>query len=337
MKKWKMICVCLTLLTIFLALTGCGTNSQNGTNNGSEARTDITIVLDWTPNTNHTGIYVAQAKGYFADAGLNVTILQPPEDGADMAVATGQAQFGIGFQETLAMALTSDNLLPITAVVAVLEHNTSGLISMKDKGIDSFKDLEGKTYASWNTPAEAAIIDQCMREEGSSYDKLNTVPNSGADALSLMQASDVDVVWVYEGWDVVMADLAGLEYNFIRFADVSPVLDFYTPVVIANNDFLAEQPETAKAFLAALAQGYEYAIENPSKAAEILCEAVPELDPELVAASQEYMKDRYKAEKEVWGPIDEMRWVDFYSWMYERGLTTIDLGKAGFTNEYLPE
>lgn len=333
MKNWKLGCLLFAMLVALFALTGCGSSTENT----NDALTDVTIVLDWTPNTNHTGIYVAQAEGYFADEGLNVTILQPPEDGADMAVATGQAQFGVGFQETLAMGLSADDPLPITAVAAVLEHNTSGLISMKEKGIDSFKDLEGKTYASWDTPAEREILDQCMQDEGSSYDQLNTVPNSGADSLSLMQASDVDVVWVYEGWDVIMADLAGLEYNFIRFADVSPVLDFYTPVIIANNDFLVEQPETAKAFLAALSKGYEYAIDNPAQAAEILCEAVPELDPELVAASQEYMKDQYKAEKEVWGPIDETRWEEFYSWMYEKGLTTVDLGKTGFTNEYLPE
>ena len=330
-KKLSLLLLALCLLfAAACAQEPAGTDSQT-------ADKDLTIVLDWTPNTNHTGIYVAQELGYFAAEGLKVHILQPPEDGADMTVATGQAQFGVSFQETLGAALAAENPLPITAVAAVLEHNTSGMISLSEKNITSFGDLAGHTYASWNTPSEREIINECMEAEGSSYEQLNTVPNSGADALSLMQTDDVDVVWVYEGWDVVMAQLSGLEYNFIRFADAAPVLDFYTPVIVANNEFLAAEPETVRAFLSALAQGYEYAIANPQEAAEILCRAVPELDEELVAASQEYMKDQYKAEKAVWGLIDEERWTDFYDWMYENGLLRQELGSAGFSNDYLPK
>ena len=72
-----------------LSLTACGGSGKNAgpdsagsDNNGAAELTDVTICLDWTPNTNHTGLYVAAAKGYYEDAGLNVSIVQPPEDGA---------------------------------------------------------------------------------------------------------------------------------------------------------------------------------------------------------------------------------------------------------------
>lgn len=326
---------------LLLSMTACvgdkpaGDNEEGG--DGSASLKKITFVLDWTPNTNHTGVYAAQQLGYYKDAGLEVEIQQPPEDGANIAVASGKAQFGVGFQETLGPALTADSPLPITAVAAIINHNTSGMISMKDKNIASFKDLEGKTYATWDTPSEKEIIQQCMEDQGGDYSKLKTVPNSGADALSLMQTGDVDVVWVYEAWDVMMAELQNLDYNFIKFSDASPVLDFYTPVIIANNDFLKNDPETAKAFMAATAKGYEYAIENPKEAGELLGKADPALTPELVQLSQEYLAGQYKAEKPVWGIIDETRWTTFNDWMYEKGLIPTELGGKGFTNDYLPQ
>lgn len=340
MKFAKKLTALLLAGLFTLPLASCAPSSAEknpaGESNTNAPLKKISFVLDWTPNTNHTGLYVANAKGFFKEAGIEVSILQPPEDGSNMAVASGQAQFGVGFQEQLAPALTTENPLPITAVAAILEHNTSGLISTKDKNIDAFKALEGKTYATWDSPQEQEIIRQCMADEGADYSKLKMVPNSGADSLSMMQSGDVDVVWVFEGWDVQMAELAGIDYNFIRFDQASPIFDFYTPVVIANNDFLKNDPETSKAFLAALQKGYQYAIDHPDEAAEILCSAVPELTLDLVKKSQNYMKDQYSAEKSTWGAIDETRWTNFNHWMFQKGIIEKELGSAGFTNEYLP-
>ena len=126
--------ICVALMgCLLLGMVGCSTNQKK---KNSEKLEDVTIVLDWTPNTNHTGLYVAQKLGYFKKAGLNVKIIQPPEDGASVLVASGQAQFGIDFQDYMAAALTGDEALPITAIAAIIQHNTSGIISLKGKGID---------------------------------------------------------------------------------------------------------------------------------------------------------------------------------------------------------
>lgn len=331
-KKLISLGLAASMLISLAACTGETNTDQESTESGQLKK--VTFVLDWTPNTNHTGVYAAIENGYYKDAGLEVEIIQPPEGGALSAVGTGNAQFGVDFQESLALALVAENPIPVTAVAAIIDHNTSGMISMKDKGIDSFDKLEGKTYATWDMPSEKAIIKQVMTDAGADYYKLKMVPNPGSDALSLMQ-TDVDAVWVYEGWDVMMAELAGLEYNYISFADQSPVFDFYTPVIVANNDFLESDPETARAFLSATAKGYEFAVQNPSESADILLKHVPELSPELVQKSQEYLASHYMGEKEAWGFIDESRWSAFYTWMFEQGLITRELGNQGFTNEYL--
>ncbi len=324
----------LVLLLLFV-LTACGTTGQPELT--SEPLQKITFVLEWAPNTNHTGVYVAQEKGYYRELGLNVEIVAPPENGASALVASGKAQFGVDVQEALGTELTLENPLPITAVASIIDHNTSGLISAKEKGIDSFSKLEGKTYASWDGATELAIMKQAMTDAGCDYSKLKTVPAPATDAVSLIQSGAIDVVWVYEAWDIVSAKLAGVDYNFIKFSDETPVLDFYTPLIIANNDFLKENPELSKKFMEATAKGYEYAIENPKEAAQILVDAVPELSLDLVTASQEFLSKEYKAEKTKWGSFDEKRWSSFYDWMYEEKLIPSPLGNTGFTNEYLPQ
>ena len=156
----KILSVLLATVMIFL-LTACGTTQKDGEKDINELE-KITFVLDWTPNTNHTGLYVAQEKGYFEEAGLEVEIVQPPEDGAEVLVASGKAQFGVSFQDSMAAALVGENALPISAVAAVIQHNTSGIISRKGEGMDTPKGMEGYNYATWNGPIELATLKQVI-------------------------------------------------------------------------------------------------------------------------------------------------------------------------------
>ena len=298
----------------------------------------ITFVLDWTPNTNHTGLYVAQSLGYFEDQGLEVEIVQPPEDGADALVASGKAQFGVSFQDTMAPGVTGENALPTTAVAALIQHNTSGIVSRKGEGMDTPKGMEGKKYATWDSPVEKAMIQNVVEEDGGDYSKVEMIPSTVTDEVSALQSEAVDAIWIFYGWAGVKMELEGLETDYFAFKDINPVFDYYTPVVIANNDFLANEPETAKKFLTALRDGYEYAIENPEEASDILCEAAPELDAELVLASQKYLGEQYKAEVDQWGYIDPERWNGFYQWLNENGLVENEIpDNTGFSNDYLPE
>ena len=298
----------------------------------------ITFVLDWTPNTNHTGLYAAESLGYFEDQGLEVEIVQPPEDGADALVASGKAQFGVSFQDTMAPGVAGDNALPTTAVAALIQHNTSGIISRKGEGIDTPKGMEGKKYATWDSPIEVAMIQDIVEEDGGDFSKVEMIPSTVTDEVSALESKSVDAIWIFYAWAGIKFELSGIETDYFAFKDINPVFDYYTPVVIANNDFLEEEPETAKKFLTALRDGYEYAIENPEEAADILCEAAPELDKDLVLASQEYLKVQYKAEVAQWGYIDPERWNAFYQWLNENGLTETEIpDNTGFSNDYLPE
>lgn len=335
-KKYYMGVVCAAMAALLCA---CGTNrNKSGTAGGSanqSDKTEITMVLDWTPNTNHTGLYVAEEKGYFADAGLDVSIVQPPDGGATDMVASGGAQFGIDFQDTLAAAFGSDNPLPITAVAAVMQHNTSGLVSLKKNGIDRAGKLEGHSYATWDSPIEQAVLRNVVEEDGGDFGKVNLISTYVEDIVAGLNA-DIDSVWIYYGWDGIKLEQENIETNYLAFADMNPVFDYYSPVIIGNNAFLKEQPEVAKAFINAVQKGYEYAAGQSSDAAEILLKAVPELDKELVQRSQEYVSKQYLAEADHWGNIDADRWNAYYGWLNEKKLVEQDIPEnAGFDNSYL--
>lgn len=291
MKK-KIVAV-LTAGCMALSLAACGSGE---TSQGENEKEKITFVLDWTPNTNHTGLYVAQEKGYFEDEGLEVEIVQPPEDGADALVASGKAQFGISFQDTMAPGVVGEDALPTTAVAAVVQHNTSGIISRKGEGMDTPKGLEGKKYATWDAPIEKAMMENVVEADGGDFSKVELIPSTVTDEVSALESKSVDAIWIFYAWAGVATEVAGLETDYFAFKDINPAFDYYTPVIIGNNEFLEKEPETAKKFLSAVKKGYEDAIEDPDGAAEILCEAAPELDQELVKASQEYLKDEYIAD-----------------------------------------
>ena len=345
MKHWKKRLLAATLaLGMAASLAACGQKTQDKgqdtTQNGEQELEKITFVLDWTPNTNHTGVYVAIANGYFEEAGLDVEVVQPPEDGAEVLVASGKAQFGVSFQDYIAPGLIGDDPLPITAVAAVIQHNTSGIISRAGEGMDTPKGLEGHKYATWDLPVEKATIAQVMKADGGDFDKVELIPSTVTDEVSALQSKSVDAIWIYYAWAGVACEVAGLDTDYFAFADIDPVFDYYTPVIIGNNTYLEEHPDQAKAFVAAMSRGYQYAMENPEKAAQILMDAAPELksNEELVVASQKYLADKYQAEADRWGEFDAARWSAFFTWLNDNQLLegTVD-PNAGFTNDYLPE
>lgn len=339
MKKTKFIRLAgIALLS--LSLAGCSNGGKDKENKKENKELkEITFCLDWTPNTNHTGLYAAQALGYYEEAGLDVKIVQPPENGASAVCASGQAQFAIEAQDTLAAGFDMEEPLEVTAVAGVIQHNTSGILSRAGDGVDSPKGLEGKVYATWESPIELAMLEYVMKADGGDFSKVKQIPNNITDEPAALQAKQTDAVWVFYGWGGITGEVNGIACDYWSFAQISGELDYYTPIIIANNDFLKESPNEAKAFMEATQKGYEYAIKHPKEAADMLIEGDEtgslSDSKELVYASQEWISKEYQKDAKSWGIIDEERWNRFYTWLYENKLTTHDLTGVGFSNEYL--
>ncbi|MFC4403436.1 ABC transporter substrate-binding protein [Gracilibacillus xinjiangensis] len=327
----------ILVIGMLLFLTACGGDNENGAaeEKNTEELKDITFVLDWTPNTNHTGLYVAKDKGYFEEEGLNVEIVMPGEAGADQTVASGQAEFGISAQEAVTEARVQD--IPIVSIAAVIQHNTSGFAAPVDKGIKSPADFAGKTYGGWGAPVEAAVIDSLMKQEDASVEDVNIINMGNTDFFTAVER-DVDFAWIYYGWTGIEAELRGIQLDMLYLTDYSEKLDYYTPVITTNEEMIENDPDTVRALTAAVTKGYEYAIDNPSEAADILMEAVPDLDPELVQASQEWLSPKYQDDASRWGEQQAEVWENYADWMLENGLLEKELdAESAFTNEFLPK
>ena len=321
-KVSKILILCLILILI----VSCGKSKDNK---------KIRIVLDWVPNTNHTGLYVAKDLGYFKEEGVDVEIVQPPEGSTTALIGAGGAEFGISFQDTLAKSFAKENPVPVTAVAAILQHNTSGIISLKEKGIDSPKKLEGKRYATWEDDIEQAILKKLVIDNGGDFSKVKLIPYTVTNVVASLK-TNIDAIWVYYAWDGIATERAGLKTNFLKLRDYGKELDYYSPVIIANNDYLKANPEIAKKVLRAIKKGYEYAAKNPEESAKILVKNSPELDINLVTASQKWISKEYQADAKEWGIIDENRWNRFYEWLYKNKAVEREIPKNfGYSNEYL--
>ncbi|HHU69637.1 MAG TPA: ABC transporter substrate-binding protein [Thermoanaerobacterales bacterium] len=326
----KKIVVLMLLLPILL--TGCGSNQ--GANNKDLRK--VTVLLDWEPNTNHTGLYVAKSKGFFESEGLEVEIIQSSEGGTSQLIAASQGDFGISYQEEVTHARAMD--IPVVSVATIIQNNTSGFASIAEKNIKTPKDFSGKKYGGWGSPAEIALLQALMEPYGASVDEVEIVNIGTSDFFTCIEKNIIDFSMIFYGWTGIEAELRGMDLNYIPMSKENPALNFYTPVIIVKESLIDEDPELIRDFLKGAAKGYEFCIENPEEAAEILLENVPELNRELIIASQKYLSKEYKADAEVWGIMELERWENYTDWMYENDLipNKIDSGKA-FTNEFLPK
>lgn len=341
--KWTLLMLCGLLIA---ALTACGqsdgkANKAAGNEAASSGKEpsksvqDVKIVLDWSPNTNHTGLYVAKEQGFYEEEGLNVDILLPGSGGADAMVASGEVPFGISYQEGVTQGRTQG--VPLVSIAAVIQHNTSGFAAPVDRGIKTPKDYEGKTYGGWGSPVEEAILKSIMDQTGADVGKVKFVNMGEADYFTAVKR-DIDFAWIFYAWTGIEAELRGEPLDMQYVKDYTDKLDYYTPVIVTNEKTAANDPELVKAFMRATSKGYEYAIEHPEEAADILLKAVPDLDKELVLASQKWLSPKYQDDAARWGEQKREVWQNYSDWMHERGLIEkeLDTDKA-FTNEFLPE
>jgi ABC-type nitrate/sulfonate/bicarbonate transport system substrate-binding protein len=333
--KRRIALLFIAMITVLSSLAGCSTGDK--AKPGKDALREVTVLLDWIPNTNHTGLYAAVEKGYYADEGLDVKIMNPTEGGSADLIAANKAEFGISYQEQVTYARTADNPLPVKAVAAIIQHNTSGFASPVDKSIKTPKDFEGKRYGGFGSLLEEKMLSALMKKNDADFSKLSIVNIGSADFFTSVQKT-VDFSWIYYGWDGIAAEMKPFPINFIKLQDLDSRLDFYTPVIIVNEGLIEKDKELIRKFLSATAKGYEYCIENPEEAVNSLLKAAPEIDRELAIASQKYLAGEYKSDVKRWGEMKESTWDNFGSWMYENELKSrkLDAAKA-FTNEFLPQ
>jgi NitT/TauT family transport system substrate-binding protein len=237
----------------------------------------VTIALDWTPNTNHIGLYVAQARGFFAEAGLSVEILPYSDTSAATLVANHVADFGI--LGSLALFTQRSAGADLVAAYALVQTETGRLVFNADRtDIQSPKDLDGLTYGGFGSAWENALIQTIIRHDGGGG-QFETV-TLGTSAYDALASGGVDFTLEVYTWEGVKAELDGKAQRAFRYADYG-VPDQHTNFIGSSQAYLDANPKTARAFIQAVQRGYAFAIAHPDEAADI-----------LVAANSDGLADR---------------------------------------------
>ena len=179
------------------------------------------------------------------------------------------------------------------------------------------------------------MIERCVETDGGDFSQVEMIPSTVTDEVTALSTDQVDSSWIDWAWAGEKCKLAGLDTNYFAFADIESVFDYYTPVIIANDDVIKQDADMVQAFVDATRRGYEDCIADPEGAAEILLKAAPELEKELVVASQTYLAEQYQADAEAWGVIDQDRWDAFFEWVGDQGFADAIEPGAGMTDQFL--
>jgi ABC-type nitrate/sulfonate/bicarbonate transport system substrate-binding protein len=303
----------------------------------ADERTEVTLLLDWTPNTNHSGFYIAQALGFFDEANLDVQIIEPTDVPVEQAVAAGVVQFGIGFQDWSSFALAEG--ADIVSIAAIIQHNTSGFASIaSDHPLETPADLAPLRYAGYGLPdLENAFLTRFLACDGATWDPANYVEIGSLEQTELLRRDRADFGWIFYGWDGIQAEIDGTPFDVLLFQDYADCFpDYYTPILLTSGALIEEDPQLVAAFVGAAARGYAVAIEDPEQAAALLLDAVPELDAELVTRSAAWLADQYQADAPRWGEQQLSIWEDLSALMYDNGIIASPIdAEAAFTNRFL--
>lgn len=326
-----------------LALVGCGDDDEEKPAVAAGELRAVDFALDWVPNTNHTGFYVADAKGWYAEEGVKANILPYGSTSAATLVSAGAANFGISFGTEMSYLGAQD--LPIASVMAILQKESSAIVVKADRtDINSPKDLDGKLYAGFGAPYEQPFISTMIKNDGGrgEFDVV-TLDTAAYEAL---YAERVDFAWSFLTWEGIEAELQGQPMRSFAFQDYG-FPDWYGVVLIGNTEWMSANRDLARAFVRASRRGFEYATEEPEAAAAILIERNADVftEPDLPTQSAKLLAEQFYLNADgEFGPQTLEGWTGLPRLLYQLGLLTdadgnalkeeIDYSRL-FTNDYL--
>lgn len=309
----------------------------------------VRVAPDWLPNTNHIGLYAADARGYYTEAGLRLELL--PFDGEAMPnrkLPTGEAEFGLMPQQSiLSMRARGQD---VVSVAVLARTNTTTLLVRAESGITRPAELAGKRYASYGTEFEVAMIADLIVADGG-IGAVELVPAEKLDILPALYDGEIDAAWGFYAWEGMQAELAGHQLRHF-FVTEHGVPDEYFPLLFTTQRLIANDPETVSAFVRATLRGYAYAAAHPEEAAELFLERadrslLPPHANELVRLSMRWLAPRLNGtlaglpSGQPWGWHERATWAAFAAYIRrlagEHGLTPPepDAEATGYTNHFL--
>jgi putative hydroxymethylpyrimidine transport system substrate-binding protein len=327
------VALAVALLTLALGLAACGEKSEDVKGEAQH----LTLTLDFYPNPDHAGIYMAQKLGYFKEAGLDVEIQTPSDPSAPLKLlATGQTDLAISYEPEVILA--REKGLGVKAIATLVNRPLTSLIWLKKSGIDGVAGLRGKTVATAGIPYQDAYLKTILARAKLQPDDVKAV-NVGFGLLPALLSGKAQAM--LGGF----SNVEGVDLR-LRGKDpvVTPVDELGVPtydelVLVASEKQPAEDPQAIRLFIAALSRGTSAATADPEASAAALLEANPDLDPKLTRAELAAtlpLLDPPRG-KRPYGYMDPALWTEFSGWMRDNELIeALPASSELLSNSYLP-
>jgi ABC-type nitrate/sulfonate/bicarbonate transport system substrate-binding protein len=305
----------------------------------------VRLALDWTPNTDHTGFFVAKHEGWYRDAGIDFQVLPYATATPETLLAAHQAECGISFQDSMTFAVAAG--ADVVSVAAILQKTGSAIGVLASSDIGRPRDLDGKTYAGFGYPNEVPTLKSVIKADGGKGDfKVATLDNAAYEALYNHQA---DFTIPFTAWEGVEATLRHIDLRYFQFSDYG-FPEFYQVVLACDRQWLQKEPDAAKRFVGATVRGLQFSNDHPDEAAQMLVDENPgafNANKDLPKASQEFLASGgYLVDATGKAGTQTLtEWTAYSKFLYDQHLLADAAGKpltkpldyaSLFTNDFLP-
>ncbi len=299
------------LLIIVFTLISCGNEQEV---------IDISLALDWYPNSNHAGIYYGIDNGYFEENDINVNVYTPSDPASILqTVASGRDEFGISYQPDLLLARSEG--IPVVAVHSIVKTPLNSIMTLGDSGIDNPSKLKNKTIGYPGIPLNIGILSSILEEQSLTIDDVELV-DVGFDLVPALLSERVDAVigafWSHES---ILIELEGREVNILKFEEWG-IPKYHELVLVTSEEYLKNNEEIVEKFVDAFSRGYEKSIENNDESMEALIAAFPEVNVELETQGIKLLSPLWQESFDSDG-MDN--WNKFGDWMKDKGLISESL------------
>jgi NitT/TauT family transport system substrate-binding protein len=308
----------------------------------------LRLALDWTPNTNHTGFYVALAQGDYQAAGIDLEIITPEGDHYATTPAKklelGHVDLAIAPSESVISYQTKSQPAPLRAIAAVLARDASAIAAPASRRIRYPRQLDGRIYASYAARFEDHIVRTMVKNDGGLGDLWVVYPER-LSLWQLIEEDQADATWIFLPWEGVEAEMRQIPLSLFALSDYG-IPYGYSPVLLAHEAMIADQQELLQDFLQVTQAGFHYAEAEPEAAADLLIAtaAHPTLaNREFVVRSQQEVAAYYRKDL-PWGQMEGKVWADFVKWLVAEAILTDGKGdvlsfldpEQLYTNSLLP-
>jgi putative hydroxymethylpyrimidine transport system substrate-binding protein len=325
------------LALLLVAAIACGSEATSAPAPASPpAKLKVRLALDWYPNANHAGLFVAKEKGYFAGENLEVEMYTPVDPSTvNQTVAAGADDFGINYQPDLLLARAQG--VPVVSVAALVQHPLNSVQTLKSSGISRPRGLVGKKVGYPGIPLNEPLLDTMLKHDGVAGGlKEVELINVGFNLAETLINRSVDAcVGCYISHESFLIENQGHPVNIMRMEEWG-VPDFYELVMVTSEKMLDEKPDVVQRFVRALVRGYQDAAADPEAALDILLRGTDqEVDEAIERPGIRLLAPLWQDAPSVGWQTAE-RWTRFAEWLYANGQIAAPIdGNKAFTNRFV--